>query len=185
MRKKKSDIENEQIEESKYDFKELLEHLETLPSYQERIAHLITEKTKYEQKSNNFLDDAWGNISFSGKCMLEIEKYRELIKLGKIPNNPIDSNKKHKDLTLDRAALFMDYLFRHSKTTSFNNAKAEAISFLTGYSSETLRQRLSSIDGDKNKRNSSYKRDLRIVRNLFDRLGLVEIIKDIDRKLMK
>lgn len=92
---------------------------------------------------------------------------------------------KHKDLTLDRAVLFMEYLFRATKTSSFNKAKAEAISFLTGYSSETLRQRLSSINEEKNKKSSSFKKDLRIVRNLLDKLGLTEIVKDIDRDLQR
>ena len=139
--------------ESKDQFQELIEHIETLPTYKERIAYIITERTK-DQQSDNSLDFDWGTaVSFSNKCSLEIEKYKELIKLEGNQKELKNGSKKHKDLTLDRAVLFMDYLFRFTKTNSFNKAKAEAISFLTGYSFETLRQRLSSINEDKNKKN--------------------------------
>lgn len=88
-----------------------------------------------------------------------------------------------KNLTQDRAILFLDYLFKYAKTSSFKTNKAEVISFLTGYDHEGTRQRLSTIYTDKMKNNSSFNKDLRIVRNLFDKLGLTAIVKQIDDEL--
>ncbi|MDQ3635751.1 MAG: hypothetical protein M3405_14760 [Acidobacteriota bacterium] len=110
----------------------------------------------------------------------EISNRQQLATLNDI-NNEVEIPKKHKDLTLDRAVLFMDYLFRFAETSSFNTSKAEAISFLTGFSEETLRQRLSTIYNEKNKKDNSFKKDIRVVRNLFDKLGLSEIVKKIDQ----
>jgi hypothetical protein len=91
-----------------------------------------------------------------------------------------EQTQRHKDLTLDRAVLFMDYLFRYTKTTSHNTEKAKAISFLTSYSENTVRPKLSTIYTQKDKKNSTHNKDLRIVRNLFNKLGLTEIVKIID-----
>lgn len=174
---------NNSVIETEDDFQELLLHLETLPTNKTKIAYLINEKTKYEQ-NNTELD--WGFVgekSFTQKCQLEIDKLKKLVKLGESENYSENDIKKHTDLTLDRAVLFMDYLFRDAKASSFNTKKAEAISFLTGFSEETLRQRLSTIYNEKNKKDKSYKKDIRIVRNLFDKLGLSEIVKSIDQDL--
>jgi len=96
---------------------------------------------------------------------------------------PIEQFDKDKNLTLDRGVLFLDYLFNYAKTSSFKTEKAKAISFLTGYDCEGVRQRLSTIYTDKKKNLKSFKKDLRIVRNLFNRLGLSEIVRQIDEEL--
>lgn len=94
-------------EKRKSKFQELLERLETLPSYKEKIACLIKEKTEYKQSG---IKDWFDSPNFGGKCQLEIDKLEKLMRLETPSKQATDGIKKHKDLTIDRAILLMKHL---------------------------------------------------------------------------
>lgn len=165
-----------------FDFDSVLKHIKTLPTAREKIAYLIEKRTAYNQSSLSFwnLDPP----SFAEKCKMEIEKIEKLEHLQPVPKIKTVEVGKHKDLTLDRATLILSYLFTYAKANCHNTKKAEAISFLTGFSSETIRQKLSNLHSkDNDKSFYAYKEDMRIVRRYFENLNLPEIVKMIDRDL--
>ncbi len=176
---KEANIQNEK-------FEKVLQHLETLPDYKEKIAFLTQEKTNYEQ--SRIGSRAANKTNFSQKIDLEIKKLKELRNLeiirSKSESNLLEENKqKHKDLTLDRAVLFFYYLFKYQKLSFDNKQKAKVISFLTGYSANTLEQQFSQIHKKANTNFSNYEKDMQIVRNQFEILGLTEVTKMIDNDL--
>jgi hypothetical protein len=89
---------------------------------------------------------------------------------------------KHKDLTPDRATLFLNYLFTFSKANCHNTQKAKVISFLTGYSENTIGDQLSALHSKADDNFVAYERDMKI-RKHFENLGLSEIVKIIDGDL--
>jgi hypothetical protein len=176
--------------EQKDEFEEVLEHLETLEVYKEKIAYLIKKKAHYDQNKVGFTLD-WGGDEpdFSGKCQIEIDKLKELHELEKSANHIPDDLKKHKDLTLDRSVLFVEYILRHLKTSCKNTDKAKAISFLTGYSEQKIAQSFSRLEKEKSeikeKTEISDKilKDSNIVRKYLQILGLEEIEKEMNKDL--
>jgi len=67
-----------QIEEAPYDFDNVKKHLETLPGTSEKIKYLYDIYVDHKQNRRVYDDDN----NFSKKCELEIEKLKELSKLG-------------------------------------------------------------------------------------------------------
>ncbi len=179
--------------------------LEKLPDTQSKIRHL--KEILIECEFFHLEIESCGDKSVEGeyekqtrekfmeKCKIHIKRYEKLLELeneglektvtleeGQIESK--DNIKKHKDLTLDRAALFFNYLFSYAKADCHNTKKAEVISFLTGFSNNTIRQKLSNLySKDNDKSLSAYKEDMRIVRKYFEELGLSEIVDLIDREL--
>lgn len=98
-------------------------------------------------------------------------------------------NQKELGLTLDRATLFIDYLFKYAKIDCKNTDKAKIIAFLTGYSEQKIAQAFSRLEKEKNdftdKESSSEKfsNDIEIVRKYFKILKSDEIQKVIDDDL--
>lgn len=80
-------------------------------------------------------------------------------------------------------ALAMYYLLQYTKANCPNTKKAKFVSFLTGYSENTLRQQWSNIHSKKNEDGVSWENDMKVVRNYFQELGLTEIVKMIDNDL--
>jgi hypothetical protein len=169
--------------EAKDEFQELLKHLKTLHSYKEKIAYLIKEKTRYEQNQSGLEWNIDNEKTFPEKCDLEIKKLMELRSLEQKEVVSKESLKKHKDLTLDRAALFLNYLFKGAGANCHNTKKAEAISFLTGYSKNTVGDKLSSLHSKADENFLNYKKDMEIIRKYFESLGLSEIVEMINRDL--
>jgi len=156
--------------EDKDEFQELLKHLKTLPTYKEKIAYLIKEKTHHEQNQSGLDWNIDNEKTFAEKCDLEIRKLTELRSLEQKEVVSKENLKKHKDLTLDRAALFLNYLFTFAKVNSHNTKKAEVISFLTGYSKNTVGDKLSALHSKADENFLNYKKDMQIIRNYFESL---------------
>lgn len=178
------EVEDETPTEVNDKFQELLEYIETLPSYNEKIAFLIKEKTKDEQNQDGFSLD-WGTeVSFSKKCELEIKKLKDLKSLERKPtqNQVLKEVAKHKELTIDRVIFLFNRLVP-SFTDCEATKKAEFISFLTGFDTETVRQRFSTIykkDADKPQ---AFEKDMKIVCNYLKLLGLDDIVKQIRKDM--
>lgn len=167
----------------KDEFEKALEHLETLPTYEEKIAYLIQEKTKSEQAENELTWTFDGEKSFAEKCALEIEKLRQLKQLNTKSKQNADSTKKHQDLTLDRATLALNYLLTHAKANCHNTEKAKFISFLTGYSEKQIAQKLSKLHKKEDENYTAYQRDMKIISQYFAKLGLINITNQIKNDL--
>jgi hypothetical protein len=77
-------------------FGKVLEHIETLPTYKEKIAYLIVQKTTYEQNQEGLVWNFGDSKNFAEKCQLEIDKLEKLMRLEATPKQTTDSIKKHK-----------------------------------------------------------------------------------------
>lgn len=194
--------EDEEIETPKRKdaFEEVLEHLETLPAYKEKITYLIKEKTEYDQKSGL----EWtgiGEKTFGEKCQLEIDKLEKLMRLEATPKQTTDGINKHKDLNQRTATLFVNYLLdfaNEKKRENFGlkNKKSLAdadkdriIDFLTPISGKqskkfhkVFRDEIAKI-AEKQENSKEFYDDMQIIRNYFEMLGLSEITNRIDADL--
>lgn len=181
-------LENEKAKEktgieAKDEFQELLKRLKTIRTYKDKIAYLIKEKIQYEQNQSGLDKNIENEKTFAEKCDLEIKKLTDLKSLEQNEVVSKESLKKHKDLTLDRATLFLNYLFTFAKANCHNTKKAEVISFLTGYSKNTIGDKLSSLHSKADENYLNYKKDMEIVSKYFQNLGLSEIVEMINRDL--
>lgn len=177
--------EDEEIETPKRKdaFEEVLEHLETLPAYKEKISYLIQRKTTYEQNKRGLDWNINHEKTFDEKCQLEIDKLQKLMRLEATPKQANDGIKKHKDLTLDRVALAMNYLLTSAKANCHNTEKAKFISFLTGYSEKQIAQKLSKLHKKEDENYTAYEKDMKLINQYFTKLGLTEITNQIEKDL--
>lgn len=184
----KNSVEMPEIKIPKpFDFSAVLTHLNSLDSLREKISYLIEEKTKYEQDHNTLSFYSLGEKTFAQKCQLEIKKLKELASLRSSAPAvasiaPEPSTKKHPDLTLDRSVLAVNYLLTFAKANAHNTEKAKFISFLTGFSENTIRQKLSNPYDKDSSNPAALKKDLKLVRAYFEKLGLSQIASQIDQE---
>lgn len=92
---------------------------------------------------------------------------------------------KHKDLTVDRAVLFFEYLFNFANSDCSKAGKARIISFFTNFDDEKLRQQLSGINKKAYSNFVNFEKDMNIVLGLFEMLGLDEVTGIIMNDLKK
>jgi hypothetical protein len=110
-----------------------------------------------------------------------------------ITNSQGEREKLQKELGLniEKAFLTINYLLEYSKAPAIrkNKKRAEFMSFLTGYSTNTLTQLFSWFEKEKansqekSEINEKFNGDMHDVRKWFDSLGLSEIVKMIDNDL--
>lgn len=102
---------------------------------------------------------------------------------------PNQASEKHKDLTLDRATLFLGYFFNFAEVECTNTAKAKVISFLTGYSETKIAQAFSRIEKEKlsmienEELSEKFSKDVNVVRKYFKLLNLEKVLDQIDQDL--
>jgi len=65
---------------NQFDFNKVKNHLESLESLSSKIQYLIEVKTDYQQNSDRYHWDSFGEATFDEKCELEIKKLKELAK---------------------------------------------------------------------------------------------------------
>lgn len=98
--------------------------------------------------------------------------------------------KRHPDLTIDRAILFIDAIGGSRLKSADRNKLAEVVAFLTGDSVESVRQRYAAL----NPENETYKgntesgvkalqNDLKLLSYYFDLIGLRGELKALSDKL--
>lgn len=165
--------------EREFSFAKILKQLQTLPSYDKKIAYVLQEKTKYHQQVEIDLEMP----NFGEKCELEIKKLKELKQLEERRKDAAEGVKKHNDLTLDRAALALNYLLTCAKVNCHNTEKAKFISFLTGYSEKQIAQKLSKLHKKEDENYVAYQRDMKVISQYFEKLGLREITSQIEKDL--
>lgn len=201
-----SEDETDKIESSvKLDrFQLLLEHLESLPTTREKIAHLVMEKTKYEQNKSG-LDFNFNNEkTFAEKCQLEINKLKEIMKLEMPTKGKTNNIEKDNDLNIEVATLFLNYLLDFAKEKSRENlafknktklsdaTKNKITAFLTPYAEKQIKKlppifKKTLAEIAENGENSGIKdkffQDMQVVRKYFEMVGLSEITSKIDADL--
>jgi hypothetical protein len=166
----------------------------TLPDDQSRRSYLLKIKSAFLRKDEyGFVIDKYGRKTFRSdgdfisQLEIEIETYNNILQ-GKSPDF-IESKKvrgemhRHTDLTLVRATLTLNYLLTYTKAKCSNKKKAEFISFLTSYSENTVVQKLSTLHKKEGENFIAFEKDMNVVRNHFEKLGLAEIVKMIDNDL--
>lgn len=184
--------ESEKVEkaEQKAKLEKILDHLETLSNYTEKISYVKQAKAQYEKTKTTLIEVS--ERTFGKKCELIINKLKQLQILEITNSNKqkdtlaqekLIDKQKDKDLTLDRAVLIFSYLLDYAKVNAHNTEKAEFISFLTGFSKNTVVQKLSKPHEKADLNFIGYEKDMKIVRKYIEKLGLSEISKAIDNDL--
>ncbi|MGC2238637.1 MAG: hypothetical protein WA584_20960 [Pyrinomonadaceae bacterium] len=96
---------------------------------------------------------------------------------------------RHKEITRDRATLFLDYFFNYANIKCFKTERAKVISYLTGYSETKIEQSFSRIEKEKleskekKELSGKFYDDVEVIRKYFKILRLEEIQKQIDEDL--
>ena len=130
-----------------------------------------------------------GEKTVAEKCRLEINYREELMKLEESQAASKDDIRKHKDLSRDRATLLLDYLFNEAKAKCHNTKKAEVISALTGYSTNTIEQSFSRFEKEKlqiedsSEVSEKFYNDMIVVRKYAEILGLANLVDKINKDL--
>jgi hypothetical protein len=144
-------------------FETVKENLETLPTLKEKIACLIDEKTNYEQNKSGFEWTFGNEKTFAEKCDLEINRLKEIWVLEKEEIDSKENQKKHKDLTLDRAVLALSYLLDELNVKCPLSKKKEFIDFITPYSPNTIKTKLENLHEKQEKNFVEYEKDLQVI----------------------
>ncbi len=173
---------------SNFDFAAVKTFLEKLPDIVEKLKFLIELKAEFERSSKN---DLFGRkkylrldvLHFGEDCQIEIDKFEKLLDLEERRKEATEGIKKNRDLTLDRAALALNYLLTSAKANCHNTEKAKFISFLTGYSEKQIAQKLSKLHKKEDENHIAYQRDMKVISQYFAKLGLNEITNQIENDL--
>lgn len=162
-----------------------------------KVSYLIEKKTEYLQE-NNYDSDCENGIKFNEKCDLEIEKidkihranlyyYVDEDETDEVSEDNEESEPsqqiRNRDLTLDQAVLFFNYLFTFVKVNSHNKKKAQVIAALTGFSENTIQQQLSSLYKKEIDKPKAYQKDIKAIRSKFEIIGLTAVTSLIDRDM--
>jgi hypothetical protein len=182
-----------ETKENKYDWERVKQHLETLPDIKARLGFLIEIRTEFEQEEGWWARLDTLDTPFSKKCDLEIQKLKQLLALEKNRaqretevgkcNPEFTTAKRNPEFTMEQTALAMHYLLRYTRAKCTNVEKARFISFLTGFSENTIRQFLSKVHTKKNDNPIAWEENMKLVKRQFEVLRQPEIIKMIDNDL--
>lgn len=164
-------------------FEIVMEKLKSLPTLKEKIAYLINVKTHYEQNKSDWNRTFGDEKNFTEKCDLEITRLRGLWALEKEEIASKNEQRKHKDLTLDRAVLALNYLLNELNPNCKTSKKKEFIDFITPYSPNTIKTKLENLHEKADLKPKKYEEDLQIISKYFENLGLTKIVDQIKRDL--
>ncbi len=81
--------------------------------------------------------------------------------------------------------MFFNYLFDFAEANCHNTDKARTIALLTSFDDEKIRQQLSGINKKAYSNFFNFENDMKIVRGLFEILGLSEIAQTITNDLRR
>jgi hypothetical protein len=179
----------------KFDFEKVKRTLKDISNPYYQIAYLIKIKTRYLQENDS---DKESGVTFAQKCDFEIEKIEKIKKALALyateqdeDDEPSDNDEtvedgnqiRNRDLTLDQAILFFTYLFEFTNVNCPNTKKAKVIATLTGFSENTINQRLSVINKKEVDNPKAFSKDIKKVRSSFEQLNFREITSMIDKDL--
>lgn len=136
-------------------FSEIKDKLELLSDNTDRLKLALAEKSSVEQdlaevrqsEDQDSIDYLYLSTVLQ-QCRIEVDCLREIIELDTQTNQKEATSEyepSKRGLTQSLAMLLLDELFPKLKTAS-NTAKAEFLSLLTGWSSESLRQKWSDYE---------------------------------------
>ncbi len=185
-----SDTETQEPEENRFNFKDVKQHIETLPDAKAKLTYLLEVKTEYEQTLSKFAFgwDLGGEPSFAEKCELEIQKLKQLMALEKPIRKQLDPQpenqviKRNSDFTTARQVLAVHYLLNHLGVYQ-NTDKTDVarfIEFLTGKNFDSIYKKVREPIKLKD---SEAKKDLKFVKSYFQKLSLTQIVKAIDDEM--
>lgn len=163
-------------------------HLKTLTDLPSKILYL-NEVITQERQEEGLAFDSWGEKSCAEKCELEKKKFMDQLDLElKLRHRPKTQIRRAEEArakggTQYQVLLAIHYLLKYAKSDAVNTEKAKFASFVTGFSEHTLRQQWSNIHSRKDQNPHNWERDMTMVRNFFDALGLPELVKLIDNEL--
>lgn len=121
--------------------------LDNMISDEEKIKLLISERTEFLQLSPK--EQMQIDSRFAEKCQMEIDKIKQLksvsLETGKNESN-LESKEQKRTLNVTTETIFL--LLKKIKVTqnADNTSMAAFISYLTGFSMQRIRQRLSQMD---------------------------------------
>lgn len=194
MSNKKGEIQEISITVIRGDrFEGLKKRLDGLDTLDEKIACVIRERTRYLQGDTLIYSRSVSSVPFEKQCDLELEMLKELRTMeqkeivskhiiqskGKIGER--EARQKSLGLTRNRAFLAMNYLLNNLRADCKNTKKIEFISFLTGYSRNTIEQAFSELNKELYLNSDAYKNDVKVIFKYFKNLGLTELANQVIR----
>lgn len=194
---KPADLESNESDETKVlspdeqEFQQVLEHIKILDNTEEKIYYLNKEKTRYMQDNwVNFNPDYPTDSHFIYNCELEINRLKERLDTNKrMPENPSGTHLAH--LTNSQVVLIFYYFYQH---IGLILRKDSNVSDLARFMHLLMGKKYASINSSdyyKKLRNNApnfksdneLKKDLLIIKPLFQQAELKEIVKMIDNEI--
>lgn len=162
-----------------FKWKRILKYLETLSDNKARIAYLVRKKSDFIQLSEKWREAYDPEETFISKCDSEIEALKAANELGQNK----DKERHIEAGTQNQILLAMYFLFSHLNAKGTITDKARFISFLTGFSGEKIRQLFPKVLEKANENWTAFEKDAQLVQNHFQKLGLSEIVAEIDEEI--
>lgn len=154
--------------EAKEKWKTLKCTIDNMISDEEKLKLLISERTTFQQLSTD--EQKQIDAQFAYKCQLEINKIKEIQSISK-SNSDSDTDtasafKRTMKVTSDTVLLLLKEL-KVTQSTD-NTAIAAFTNYLTGFSAEKIRQRLSNTE----ELTSKHKTEVEFVNELLSKLNI-------------
>lgn len=148
----------------------LLETVENMVSDTERTKLLISERTRFLQLPKD--EQQKIDADFANKCQLEIDKIERIQKLSCNESENVQSKGNSRCLKVTSETILL-ILKKAGITTIADNTKiASLIGYLTGFSAETIRKRLSNTE----ELTSKHKEEVEYVNTILKGLNIEESI---------
>ena len=158
--------------EAKEKWKTLKCTIDNMISDEEKLKMLISERTAFQQLSID--EQKQIDVQFADKCQLEINKIKEIQSIPQSnSDSDIDANstpKRTMKVTSDTVLLLLKELKATQSTD--NTVIAAFTNYLTGFSAEKIRQRLSNTE----ELTSKHKKEVEFVNNLLSNLNIKKTI---------
>ena len=172
---------------SKYDLKIVKEHLTTLTAFTDKIIYLTEISTEYKQ--NKTIDPLFG-VSFDKQCELEIQKLKELSKLSQ-STVPLKVEKDHlTGFTNGQIVLIFHYFYEYCKLKTIVIDKTTLAKFIHLVTGKDFTTNANSDIYNKLNKAPNFSGDKKLIENLeiikplFQKVKLDEIVKMIDNELI-
>lgn len=154
--------------EAKEKWKTLKCTIDNMISDEEKLKMLISERTAFQQLSID--EQKQIDVQFADKCQLEINKIKEIQSIPQSnSDSDIDANstpKRTMKVTSDIVLLLLKELKATQSTD--NTVIAAFTNYLTGFSAEKIRQRLSNTE----ELTSKHKTEVEFVNELLSKLNI-------------
>jgi hypothetical protein len=179
---------------NRFDFDRVRKRLDRLPNIKERLEFLYKITAEFEQFSNNpiglpHLREEITSKKFTRNCESEIQKLERTLALEQSSReqgssqSEIETTMRNPKFTTKRQVFVLYYMLKHLGLKNVDKTvQARFIEFLTGKNYKKIYDSVREVDDLIFIKGGE---DARYVREWFEKLGLTEIVKELDAMLGK